>query len=299
MRQSGLSEVALFPLSGRSKVPVVTAYFWIVKLLTTAMGEATSDSLLHNVDPILGVAIGAASFVIALVLQFSTSGYVAWVYWLLVAMVAVFGTMAADVLHKLGMSHLSATTLYSVLLATMFVWWQKSEGTLAMHSIYTFRRECFYWSTVFVSFALGTAAGDLTAGTLRLGNLWSGVLFLALFAVPFLGRRTFGWNGVLSFWFAYVMTRPLGASFADWFGKPHHKGGLGFGTIPVALTLTIFILLFVVHLTTTRKDAEPSDIHGSVAKFTGSQMLSGGAEFKRPFGRGWQRIRIELSCRSL
>jgi uncharacterized membrane-anchored protein len=239
-----------------SKVPVITAYFWIVKLLTTAMGEAMSDSLLHQFNPMLGVAIGAAGFVAAVALQFSTNRYVAWVYWLLVAMVAVFGTMAADVLHKLGMPHLTATIMYGVLLAGMFVLWQRSEKTLAMHSIYTVRRECFYWGTVFISFAFGTAAGDMTAVTLQLGNLWSGILFAALFALPFLGYRKFGWNDVFCFWFAYVMTRPLGASFADWFGKPHHKGGLGYGTIPVAITLTIAIMLLVSYLTVTRKDVD-------------------------------------------
>jgi uncharacterized membrane-anchored protein len=240
----------------RSKVPVVTAYFWIVKLLTTAMGEATSDSLLHHVDPILGVTIGAAGFAAALALQFSTNLYVAWVYWLLVAMVAVFGTMAADVLHKLGMPHLTATIMYGVLLAGLFVMWQRTERTLAMHSIFTVRRECFYWATVFISFAFGTAAGDMTAVTLHLGNFWSGVLFAVLFAVPFLGYRKFGWNDVFCFWWAYVMTRPLGASFADWFGKPLNKGGLGYGTIPVAFVLTIAIALLVGYLTVTRKDVE-------------------------------------------
>jgi uncharacterized membrane-anchored protein len=242
-----------------SKVPVVTAYFWITKLLTTAMGEATSDSLLHHIDPFLGVAIGASGFVLALVLQFATRGYTAWVYWLLVAMVAVFGTMAADVLHKLGMPHLTATIIYGALLACMFVWWAKSEKTLSMHSIYTVRRECFYWGTVFISFAFGTAAGDMTAGTLELGNFWSGILFAALFVLPFLGRQRFGWNSVFCFWFAYVMTRPLGASFADWFGKPPQKGGLGCGTISVAIILTILIVLLVGYLTTTRKDVEPRE----------------------------------------
>jgi uncharacterized membrane-anchored protein len=241
-----------------SKVPVITAYFWIVKLLTTAMGEATSDSLLHHLDPVLGVAIGAVGFAVALALQFSTSRYIAWVYWLLVAMVAVFGTMAADVLHKLGMPHLTATIMYGVLLAGMFAWWQRSEKTLAMHSIVTTRREGFYWATVFISFAFGTAAGDMTAGTLEQGNFWSGILFAVLFALPFLGYRKLGWNEVFAFWFAYVMTRPLGASFADWFGKPHHKGGLGFGTIPVAITLTVLILLLVGYLTVTRKDVAQS-----------------------------------------
>jgi uncharacterized membrane-anchored protein len=241
---------------GRSKVPRITTCFWVVKLLTTAMGEATSDSLLHYLNPYLGVAIGAASFVVALVLQFSMGQYVAWAYWLLVAMVAVFGTMAADVLHKLGTPHLIATIIYGVLLAGIFTWWRKSEKTLAMHSIHTVRRESFYWATVFTSFAFGTAAGDMTAGTLHLGNFWSGILFAVLFALPMIGHRKLGWNGVFSFWFAYVMTRPLGASFADWFGKPHHKGGLGLGTIPVAVTLTIVIVLFVGFLTLTRRDVE-------------------------------------------
>ena len=118
------------------------------------------------------------------------------------------------------------------------------------------RRESFYWGTVFISFAFGTAAGDMTADTLHLGNFWSGILFAVLFALPMIGYRRLGWNGVFSFWFAYVMTRPLGASFADWFGKPHHKGGLGFGTIPVAITLTIVIILLVGYLTVTRRDVE-------------------------------------------
>jgi uncharacterized membrane-anchored protein len=239
----------------RNKVPVITAYFWIVKLLTTAMGEATSDSLVHGLGPPLAVAIGAVSFVLALILQLLAESYIAWVYWLLVAMVAVFGTMAADMLHKLGVSHLEATLLYGLLLAGILGWWQTSERTLAMHSIAAGRRERFYWATVFISFAFGTAAGDMTADTLHLGNFWSGVLFAGLFAVPMIGVRRFGWNGVFAFWFAYVMTRPLGASFADWFGKPHAKGGLGFGTIPVAITLTVLIVLLVGYLSLTRRDA--------------------------------------------
>ena len=162
--------------------------------------------------------------------------------------------MAADVLHKLGMSHLVATVVYGVLLAGIFTWWQTSEKTLAMHSINTERRESFYWATVFISFALGTAAGDWTAGTLHLGNFWSGVLFAVLFTLPLIARRLLGWNEVFSFWFAYVMTRPLGASFADWFGKPAHKGGLGIGTISVAIALTIVIVLLVGFLTITRRD---------------------------------------------
>jgi uncharacterized membrane-anchored protein len=239
----------------RNKVPLITTSFWVVKLLTTAMGEATSDSLVHGLGPLPAVGIGAAGFGLALVLQLLAEDYIAWVYWLLVAMVAVFGTMAADMLHKLGMSHLAATLLYGLLLAGILAWWQTSERTLAMHSIAAGRRERFYWATVFISFAFGTAAGDMTADTLHLGNFWSGVLFAVLFAVPMIGVRRFRWNDVFAFWFAYVMTRPLGASFADWFGKPHAKGGLGFGTVPVAIALTALIVLFVAYLSGTRRDA--------------------------------------------
>ncbi len=237
-----------------SKVPLVTAYFWIIKLLTTAMGEAASDTMLHRIEPVLAVGLGAAGLLIALVLQLRADRYIAWIYWLVVAMVSVFGTMAADVLHKLGMSHLHATLLYGVLLAIIFLLWFRAEKTLAMHSIHTPRREWFYWATVLTSFAFGTAAGDMTAGTLELGNLGSGFLFLALFAAPAIGFRFFRLNGILAFWFAYVMTRPLGASFADWVGKPHHKGGLGVGTMPVAVTLTVLIVLFVAYLAATRLD---------------------------------------------
>jgi uncharacterized membrane-anchored protein len=239
----------------RNKVPAVTVYFWIVKLLTTAMGEAASDSLVHDLGAVPAVAIGGVTFVLALALQLSVGGYIPWVYWLLVAMVAVFGTMAADMLHKVGMSHLDATVLYAVLLAGVLSWWQMSERTLAMHSIHAGRRERFYWATVFMSFALGTAAGDMTADTMHLGYFGSGVLFAALFALPLIGGRRFGWNSVFAFWFAYIMTRPLGASFADWFAKPHAKDGLGFGTIPVAVTLTILIVLLVGYLSVTRRDS--------------------------------------------
>lgn len=247
-----------------SKVPLITAYFWIIKLLTTAMGEALSDSLLHRIEPVLAVGIGAAAFALALLLQFSSDRYIAWIYWLVVAMVSVFGTMAADVLHKLGVSHLVATTLYGGVLAAIFWLWNRSEKTLAMHSVYTVRRECFYWATVFISFAFGTAAGDMTAGTLHLGNFWSGILFAALFAVPAIGYWKFGLNEIFAFWFAYVMTRPLGASFADWFGKPHAKGGLGLGTVPVAVTLTILIVAFVAFLSASRKDV-PNRTLGQVS----------------------------------
>jgi uncharacterized membrane-anchored protein len=236
------------------KVPEITIYFWIIKLLSTAMGESTSDYLVYHINPYLAVALGGMGLAVSLVLQFFVRRYVAWVYWLAVVMVAIFGTMAADVVHiVLGIPYLVSTVFFSIVLAVIFVVWYISEKTLSIHSIFTFRRELFYWATVMATFALGTAAGDLTAATLGLGYFSSGVLFAVLFAVPALGYYLFGLNEIVAFWFAYIVTRPLGASFADWFGKPY-LGGLGLGDTKVTLVLTILIIGFVGYLTVTHKD---------------------------------------------
>jgi uncharacterized membrane-anchored protein len=232
------------------KVPEVTVYFWIIKVLTTAVGESTSDYLVHRFDPVTAVAFGALGLVIALTIQFSVRRYVPWVYWFAVAMVAVFGTMAADVLHiKFGVSYAESTIFFAIVLAIVFVSWSQTEKTLSIHSITTPRRETFYWLTVVATFALGTAAGDMTATTMHLGYLVSGLMFAALIAVPALAYRLFGLNEIFAFWFAYIVTRPLGASFADWTGKPHHVGGLGIGDGLVSLVLGILIVGFVGYLT--------------------------------------------------
>jgi len=236
------------------KVPEVTIYFWIVKLLSTAMGESTSDYLVFHINPYIAVALGGIGLIVSLILQLSVRRYVAWIYWLAVVMVAIFGTMAADILHVvLGIDYRVSTAFFAVALAVIFVAWYASEKTLSIHSINTRRRELFYWATVIATFALGTAAGDMTAATFVLGYFSSGVLFAVLFAVPALAYWLFGLNGIVAFWFAYIMTRPLGASFADWFGKPI-LGGIGLGDTKVALVLTILIIGFVGYLTVTRKD---------------------------------------------
>ncbi len=238
------------------KVPEVTVYFWIIKLLSTAMGESTSDYLVFHINPYIAVALGSIGLIASLILQLSVRRYIAWIYWLAVVMVAIFGTMAADVLHVvLGIPYLVSTAFFLVVLAVVFVAWYASEKTLSIHSINTRRRELFYWATVIATFALGTAAGDMTASTLGLGYFASGVLFAVLFAVPGLAYWLFGLNEIVAFWFAYIMTRPLGASFADWFGKPI-LGGLGLGDTKVALVLTILIIGFVAYLTVTRKDVK-------------------------------------------
>jgi uncharacterized membrane-anchored protein len=193
--------------------------------------------------------------VIALVLQFGANRYVAWRYWLAVAMVGVFGTMAADVLHVgLGVPYIASTIFYAVVLAVVFFVWQRSEHTLSIHSITTPRRELFYWAAVLATFALGTAAGDLTAVTLGIGYFASGLLFAAVIAIPALGYWRGTMNTILAFWFAYVVTRPLGASFADWFAVSHHRGGLALGAGWVSLVLAAMIAGIVAYLSAVRLD---------------------------------------------
>lgn len=237
--------------------PRITVYFWITKILTTAMGEATSDFLVHKFHPVPAVLLGAVFFSVALAIQLSMRRYLAWSYWFAVVMVGVFGTMAADVLHVgLGVPYTVSTTLFAVALAAVFLTWNTVERNLSIHSITTNRRELFYWAAVCATFALGTAAGDLSATTLRLGYLGAGLIFAVIFLVPALGYWKLRFNGVLAFWFAYVVTRPLGASFADWAGKPHRLGGLGIGPGPVALALGVLIVCMVAYLAVSRVDLD-------------------------------------------
>ncbi|MGA7987150.1 MAG: hypothetical protein WCB51_01990 [Candidatus Dormiibacterota bacterium] len=231
------------------KVPEVTAAFWIAKVLTTGMGEATSDFLVHQLAPIIAVALGAVGLAVALVLQFAARRYNPWIYWLAVAMVAIFGTMAADFLHvELGVPYVVSTAFFSVALVVVFGVWYSVERTLSIHTINNPRREGFYWLTVMTTFALGTAAGDMTATTLHLGYFVSGVLFTILIAVPAVAHRWFGLNAIVAFWFAYIVTRPLGASFADWLGVSHARGGLNWGTGGVSIGTAIIIVAVVAYL---------------------------------------------------
>ncbi|MGD0879488.1 MAG: hypothetical protein ABSA01_15260 [Anaerolineales bacterium] len=241
------------------KVPEITIYFWIIKLLTTALGESTSDYLVHQIDPVLAVVFGFIGFIIAIALQFKVRHYIPWIYWFTVTMVALFGTMAADVIHiVLKVPYEISTGFFALVLAVIFVVWYKVENTLSIHSILTPRRELFYWIAVIATFALGTAAGDWTAITLKLGFLTSGVLFAVLFALPAIAYWKFKLNGIIAFWAAYIMTRPFGASFADLFGKARLAGGLGYGNGLVSAVLLILIIGFVGYLAVSRKDIKSS-----------------------------------------
>lgn len=243
---------------GARKVPEVTLLFWVVKLLTTGMGETTSDYLVFHMNSYIAVALGAIGLAAAMLLQLSAKRYFAWIYWFAVVMVAIFGTMAADVVHiVLGVPYLISSIFFAAALAVIFGVWYASEKTLSIHSIYTLRRELFYWSAIMATFALGTAVGDMTASTLRLGYFASGLLFALLFALPALGYWLFKLNPIFAFWFAYIMTRPLGASFADWFGKPRSVSGMGLGTGEISIILAALIVGFVGYLSFTRIDVAP------------------------------------------
>jgi uncharacterized membrane-anchored protein len=232
----------------------VKPYFWIVKLLTTAMGEAVSDYLVNDVNKYGAVVLGFALFAVAITWQFRTPRYGTWPYWTAVSMVAVFGTMAADVMHiVLGLPYIVSATFYAVCLTVTFVAWYRAEGTLDIHSIVTRRREVFYWLAVIFTFAMGTALGDLFATTFHLGYFASAVVFTGLICVPLIAWRL-GVNPVLTFWVAYILTRPIGASFADYFGMPKDISGAGFGHGAVSIVTLVLVVASVGYLSRSRID---------------------------------------------
>ncbi|MCW2497765.1 hypothetical protein [Jatrophihabitans sp.] len=246
-----------------AKVPAVGVLFWVIKILTTGMGEAASDYL-GGVNLLLAAVVGLGGFGYALRRQLRADRYDAVTYWFAVAMVAVFGTMVADGVHvALALPYGVTTTLYALAAAAVFVYWYRSEGTLSIHSIDTRRRELLYWATVLLTFALGTAAGDLTASTLKLGYFSSALLFGAAIIVPGVAWRL-GLNPVVAFWVAYVLTRPLGASVADWLAKPHSPdGGLHVGDGLVALGSVLLIAGLVAYAATAGRERATQEAAGS------------------------------------
>jgi uncharacterized membrane-anchored protein len=227
------------------RVPELTLLFWVVKLLSTGVGETTSDYLVKTYDPVLAVLVVAVLFVACFAVQFTARRYVPWRYWLFVSMVAVFGTMVADVTHiVIGVPYVISTLAFAGVLVTVFVLWRAVEGTVSVHSITSGRRELFYWAAVLATFALGTALGDLTATTRVLGYLGSGIVFAVLFAVPGIASRL-RLPATIAFWWAYVLTRPLGASFADWLAVDRGRGGLALGTLPISALGGLLIIVGV------------------------------------------------------
>lgn len=246
----------IFPAPIAVKVPEIIFLFWVVKILTTAGGEVTSD-FLKNWGNIGGGGTEIALFVIALVLQFATRRYQALAYWSLAYAIAIAGTGLSDFLHlDVHIPYIGTTLMWAVILAVVFWTWYRSEGTLSIHSITTQRREAFYWATVFVTFALGTALGDFTATSLNMGYLPSGLFFFGLILIPALAWWRFGLNSVVAFWAAYIMTRPLGASFADWISKPANLTGLNFGNGRTALLFAVAVFGLVGYLAVLKPDIQ-------------------------------------------
>jgi uncharacterized membrane-anchored protein len=248
-----------------AKVPEITVLFWIVKVLTTGIGESSSDFLGQVSVPLAGV-IGIGGLALGLWLQQRAREYRAPTYWFAVLIVAVFGTMAADGIHDgAGISYAFTTPLLGAIVGAIFWRWYRREGTLSIHSITTRRRETFYWAAVLATFALGTAAGDLTAMTLNLGFLDSAFLFGAMILVPAILWWRGALNPIATFWIAYVLTRPLGASVADWLGKPVSQSGLGLGDGWVSAVGLLLFAVLVAYLAVTRRDiqgARPREWHG-------------------------------------
>lgn len=238
-----------------SKVPGVVALFWVTKALTTAFGESTSDWSVHAVAPVVAVLIGFVGFCIALAVQLRSRTYSPWRYWFAVSMVGVFGTMAADVLHVgFGVPYFASAAVFAVVLAAVFATWHRVEGTVSVHEVTTRRRELFYWAAVVTTFALGTAVGDLAAIVLKLGYGSSALVFAVLICVPALAFRLRRLGPVVAFWTAYVLTRPVGATVADWLGKSKTQGGVGVGPGLTATVLGLLILGCVAYLARTGAD---------------------------------------------
>jgi uncharacterized membrane-anchored protein len=238
-----------------AKVPEITALFWLIKLVTTFMGEATSDYL-GDVNTAIGGVVEVLLVAVALWFQLRTRRYNAAAYWFLAMAIAVFGTGASDTLHiVLGIPYAGTTALWALVLAGIFWRWHHNEGTLSIHSITTQRRERYYWATVFATFALGTALGDFTATSLNLGFLSSGILFGVVILIPAIAWRL-GLNPIAAFWFAYVVTRPLGASLADYVSKPHSITGANFGDGPTSAASAAVLVLLVAYTAVRRGDIQ-------------------------------------------
>lgn len=244
-----------------NKVPEVTVYFWIIKVLCTTVGETAADYL--NVNLSLGLTgtsvVTGGLLAVALAFQFRSNRYRPGIYWVTVALVSVFGTLVTDNLtDKLGIALETSTIVFAVLLSLTFLVWYANEKTLGIHSIFTVRREAFYWLAVLFSFALGTATGDLMAEGLGLGYLNTGMIVASLIALTAIGWRL-GLNSILSFWIIYILTRPLGASIGDYLSQPQKNGGLGLGTTVTSAIFIGGILIIVGYLSYTQADVSKND----------------------------------------
>ena len=242
-----------------NKVPKVTPDFWAIKLLAVTVGETAADYM--NLD--LGLGLSSTSWILtavliaALALQFAQDKYVPWIYWVSVVLISVVGTLVTDnLVDNFGVSLETTTIFFSIALVATFAVWYAFERTLSIHTILTIRREAFYWLAILFTFALGTAAGDLTAEGFGLGYLATGLIFAAIIAV-IAAAYCFGKLGaVLAFWLAYILTRPVGASLGDLFSQSSNHGGLGFGTTATSFIFLGGIAALIVYMTISHDGEE-------------------------------------------
>ncbi len=240
-----------------NKVPQITLYFWVIKILCTTVGETAADFLNTNLN--LGLTgtsvVMGILLILVLFFQFRSKQYIPGIYWLAVVLISVVGTLITDNLtDNLGVSLETTTAVFAVTLAVTFAIWYAKEKTLSIHKINTIRREAFYWLAILFTFALGTAAGDLLAERLNVGYLLSALIFAALILLVCITNKYLKLNPVLTFWIAYILTRPLGASVGDYLSQSRNDGGLGLGTVGTSAVFLTAILAAVIYLAITKKD---------------------------------------------
>jgi uncharacterized membrane-anchored protein len=246
----------------QNRVPEVTVEFWLIKLMAVTMGETAADYLAVN----LGLGLTATSLlmtavlIVALVFQFAQRRYVPPYYWAAVVLISIVGTLVTDnLVDNLGVALQTTAIGFTIALAVTFAVWYAAEKTLSIHSIFTTRREAFYWLAILFTFALGTAVGDLVAEVFALGYLTTGLLFGGIIAVIAVAYYVFRLNAILAFWLAYILTRPLGASFGDLLSQPLEYGGLGFGTIITSMLFLSAIISLVIYMTAAQKPEEEEE----------------------------------------
>lgn len=248
------------PAAAPNRVPAITVDFWLIKLMAVTMGETAADFLAVN----LGLGLTATSVLMAsilagaLFLQFRQKRYVPWAYWLAVVLISIVGTLVTDnLVDNFGVSLITTTIVFTLALAATFAVWHASEKTLSIHEVTTTRREAFYWLAILFTFALGTAAGDLVAEQFALGYMATGILFGMIIASVTFGYYALKLDAILTFWIAYIFTRPLGASFGDLLSQPGEYGGMGFGTILTSAIFLTAIVAIVIYMTSTREVTVP------------------------------------------
>jgi uncharacterized membrane-anchored protein len=240
-----------------NKVPEVTLYFWVIKILCTTVGETAADFLNTNLN--LGLTgtslVMGVLLLVALIYQFRTKKYTPTIYWLSVVLISIVGTLITDNLtDNFGISLVTTAIVFSIALIATFVGWYKKEKTLSIHSIFTPSREFFYWLTILFTFALGTASGDLLAETLNVGYLFSSLIFAGGITLTYMAYKKWNLNPIIAFWVAYILTRPLGASIGDYLSQAKTDGGLGLGTVVTSAIFLSAILSTVIYLSVTKKD---------------------------------------------